>query len=87
MGTLSGNYQQYTELRQWILENGDIDLFDNMWSEFIAYRMQRDHGWCNIAQFTTEQDQYLWDNCPLEWLRIEINRSHVFDVEMYAANI
>ena len=73
MGTLNGTYEQYTELRQWILENGNLSLFEALCSEFVAYHTQQDFGWCNIANFSEDQDRYLWNNCPLEWLRIDIN--------------
>lgn len=87
MGTLSGNYKQFCELKNWILENGDPLLFDALYSEFSAYRTNQKYGWCDIANFSKEQNKFLWENCPLEWLRISINNIYIFDIDMFEENL
>ncbi|MCK5613117.1 hypothetical protein KAR91_65190 [Candidatus Pacearchaeota archaeon] len=60
-----GTQAQYEEFAEWCRQN-DRSLLKNFYPIHSSMPEEKHRA---ISNFTTEQDDYLKENCPLQWVR------------------
>ena len=66
-----GNVDQWIELVEWIKENKP-EFADSVFS-FAQAAGSGSGDYRQIAQFTEDQDKWLYENCPLEFVQKRLN--------------